>query len=70
MQCMHIYMDYRIFVAPKILIMSSVDVEYEVLDMPAPGCPFHLAIPVHNMEEGEINYVLLYKLNIVMCILG
>ena len=50
--------------------MSSVDVEYEVLDMPAPGCPFHLAIPVHNMEEGEINYVLLYKLNIVMCILG
>lgn len=27
--------------------------KFEVLEMPAPGNPFHLAIPVHNMKQGE-----------------
>jgi hypothetical protein len=27
--------------------------EFEVNALPAPGSPFHLAIPVHDMREGK-----------------
>ena len=28
---------------------------FEVQDHPAPGSPFHLAIPVHSMKEGDFD---------------
>ena len=28
--------------------------------MPAPGSPFHLAIPVHDIEEGELTRHVIY----------
>ena len=33
---------------------NAVKENFEVLDHPAPGNPFHLAIPVHNMKAGEL----------------
>jgi hypothetical protein len=32
--------------------MTSAETSYEVQASPAPGNPFHLAIPVHSMKEG------------------
>lgn len=31
---------------------NTTDQKFEILATPAPGNPFHLAIPVHNMHEG------------------
>lgn len=41
---------------------EKLETSYEILDYPALGSPFHLAIPVHNMSDGIINkfYLCIY----------
>lgn len=34
------------------LFSQYATVKFEVESKPAPGSPFHLAIPVHNMKAG------------------
>lgn len=33
----------------------SSEQNFEILAVPAPGNPFHFALPVHSMVEGEYN---------------
>ena len=36
----------------RLSLSSSGSNNFEILAHPAPGAPFHLALPVHNMKEG------------------
>eukprot|EP01032_Pedospumella_encystans_P016621 gene16621-18957_t len=35
---------------------NTIDQKFEILATPAPGNPFHLAVPVHNMHEARQFY--------------
>ena len=52
----HIVFNRKISEKAKIKQFSTTNIEFEVLSEPAPGNPFHLAIPVHNISIARQFY--------------